>query len=636
MNDLIGTASLPWFLTHPDPKEIYLKGSHLVLDFENDNAGKGSALEESNDIVLACWTIYVDGQEVKRQHCWGGIYEQGELIQDIGKVDFIVAQNLKHELQWLKRCGLELRDVLGYDTLLAAWVLDGNRKLERNLEALAKRYNIPGKVDMISKFIKMGVLTRDIHPRWLQEYCYQDVDATHNVFLAQLKELEERNVFHLVHVRNMCCAVLADIEFQGLVLDPERVYEEYYKAVEIVERLGGQLAGITNGINLNSSKQLATFLYDVLQFEEATDYRGKPIRTGAGARGTGAEVLAKLVADTEEQAQFLKLYKEYNKQVSLLEKNLEFFKLICEQRDCKFFGNLQQGVVQTHRLSSSGRPILFKGKKKSKQVQFQNLPREFKRLFWSGDVDWVVRDDDGSQLEFRVAVEMGHDKTGLYEIENGVDIHTATADVLYKNGDPEISAIEDPKVRRQESKKNSFKPLYGGSWGSPAIVAYCEYFKEHYNGISETQRGWALKCVDKGMFTTPYGITFFFPGTKVRKNGTITNSTQIYNYPVQGFATGEIIPIALIYFWHRTRDLRVRIFNTVHDSIISYNHVDDVEATDKIVKQCFTYDVYEFLGRVYRLKFKVPLGLESKHGTHWGEGHGVKIDVWSDGREVVR
>lgn len=627
---------LPWFLVHPNPEKLYRNGSYLVLDFETDVLDKGSALNEDNDIVLACWVIVKDGT-VTKKHKFGGIYELQELLDDIATVDFIVAQNLKFELQWLKRCGLELRDVLGYDTMLAEWVLDGNKKSPRNLSALATKYGVPGKLDIIGGLIAKGISTRDIHPRWLLTYCYADVEATRAIFELQSQVVSELEMWHLVHVRNLTCACLADIEFEGLQLDEEKVMAEYKRAVTIKEELGSKLAEMTGGINLGSPKQLATFLYDTLGFAEATDHRGKPIRTGSDQKSANAKVLALLKPVTDKQKEFLSLYKDYNKQTSLLEKNLDYFKLTCEQRGGKFYGEFKQNVVQTHRLASAGIPILFKGLKKPKSVQLQNIPREYKSLFWSGDKDWLIGEPDGSQLEFRVAVDLGHDEVGLEEIETGTDIHTFTANVLLENGDPEICGLDSAKKRRQESKKHTFRPLYGGTKGSPALEEYCKYFQNKYVGISTTQRNWALKCVDKKQFTTPYGMTFYFPDTKMSsRSGYINNTTSIYNYPVQGFATGEIIPIALVYFWHRTRDMRVRIFCTIHDSIAAKVHKDEVLAMRDVAKQCLTHDVYEFLRRVYKYEFHVPLGMGFKADTHWGKGEEYKVDVWPDGREVER
>lgn len=175
--------------------------------------------------------------------------------------------------------------------------------------------------------------------------------------------------------------------------------------------------------------------------------------------------------------------------------------------------------------------------------------------------------------------------------------------------------------------------MYGGGRGSPAVEAYCEFFKEKYDGVSSTQRGWALRCADKKQFTTPYGMIFYFPDTQVQKSGYITNSTSIYNFPVQGFATGEIIPIALVYFWHKTRNMKVKIMVTIHDSVACKVHKDSIEEVTEVAKAAFTTDVYDYLRRVYKYEFRVPLGLGRKVSKFWGDTkEEAKWNVWPDGR----
>ena len=627
-------SELPWFLQIDDPEAVYRNSNYLVFDVETDNADFGSALTEENDLVCACWQIVApDGTVLKKASHFGGIYEYQELLDDIANVSFVVAQNAKFDIQRMKRCGLDLHDVLVYDTQMAQWALDGNKPTDRSLEGMAKRYGIKGKIDYVAKLIKMGVSTRDINPRWLEEYCHQDVEATKQVFLKQQVALTKAKQWHLAFTRNLCCVALADLEFEGLVLDQERVMEQYVKAITIRDDLGAQLAAITGGINLGSPKQLGTFLFEVMKFPVPKDHKGNEMRNKPkkgspegtlGSIKTDVKTLEKVRAANEEQTAFLSLYKAYNKQVSLLEKNLEYFRLICEQKGCKFYGLFKQGVVKTGRLSSSGIPILFKGKKKPMSAQMQNIPREFKLLFWSGEEGWDIVEYDSAQLEFRVAVDMGHDKVGLFEVENGVDIHSFTAKAMTDAGEP---------TSRQDAKAITFRPLYGGGSGSDAVKAYCEYFKAKYEGISSTQRGWALKCCDQKQFTTPYGMTFYFPDTKMQRSGYITNSTSIYNFPVQGFATGEIIPIALVYFWHRTRGLPVRIMSTIHDSIAAKIRKDVIEEVTEIAKQAMTMDVYDYLNRVYKYKFKVPLGLGRKVSKHWSDTkEELKFNIWPDGR----
>lgn len=633
---------LPEFVTTSSPAALYRSGNFVALDFETDSIKNGSALVEENDIVLACWSLYKDGLLQKSKKVRGGIYDMSELLEDIEAADYLVAFNAKFELQWLKRCGLELRDVLVYDPMLAQWVLDGNRKgkgYERSLRGMARRYGTSPKLDIVGMLLDAGVPTRDINAAWLLGYCKRDVSTMMEIFWKQVEEVERRNVWHLVHTRNLTCTVLADIEFAGLELDKEKVYAEYARTQEILADLGNQLDEITGGINLGSPKQLAKFLYEDIGFEEVKGDRGKPIRTNKGEKSTAATTLVKLQPKTKEQEKFLILYKEYNKVVSLLEKNLDFFKRVCDTKDCRFYGQIKQNSVGTHRLASQSfkekfevsRSLVkktgeFKIKYIEKGVQLQNIPREMKGLFHAADPDYVICSYDSSQVEFRVAVDMGHDKVGYHEVTTGVDIHSFTAKVLTEAGEP---------TTRQDAKAKTFRPLYGGGSGSKALQDYCEYFKNKYEGISTMQRSWALKCADAKEYTTPYGMTFYFPAEEQR-SGYISFTTQIYNFPIQGFATGEIIPLALVYFWHRTRYLRCDIFVTIHDSIDARVHKDDVEAVNEIAIQCLTTDVYEHLSKVYNYKLVTPLGLGIKNGKHWGSGEEVKYDVLINGERIQR
>ena len=108
----------------------------------------------------------------------------------------------------------------------------------------------------------------------------------------------------------------------------------------------------------------------------------------------------------------------------------------------------------------------------------------------------------------------------------------------------------------------------------------------------------------------PWGMEFFWPDTKVTHTGYITNTTSICNYPVQSFATAEIIPVGLIYFWHRIacNDLKMFLVNTIHDSIIAEIPEEEQEIFNELAVQCLTHDVYQYLDTVYDIKFDVPQG----------------------------
>jgi DNA polymerase I-like protein with 3'-5' exonuclease and polymerase domains len=115
-------------------------------------------------------------------------------------------------------------------------------------------------------------------------------------------------------------------------------------------------------------------------------------------------------------------------------------------------------------------------------------------------------------------------------------------------------------------------------------------------------------------------------------------TTAVSNYPVQSLATAEIIPIAMVYLWHRVHqeglDAVIRMVSTVHDSAPTEVHPDHLDDFRRIVKQSFTHDVYAYLEKVYGLDFGVPLGVGLKVGEFLGEGKEESYNVWKDGREV--
>lgn len=614
---------LPSLVANPNPS-IYLSGRYVVLDYETSSKDKGSPYNLANKLVLACWYTSWDNTW---HHKWGEEYEQQELLKDIASADFLVAQNAKFELGWLDRCGIDLHDLLVFDTYLAGWVLGGNLLLRENLslQRQLKARGLEGKEDVVAGMIKLGIDPENIPRPLLLEYCYEDIRGTLELFLEQREELAEREQLHLLYSRCLLTPVLVDIEKQGIHLDKDAVEQEYHRVEEAIQECDKALSEF-GAINWNSPKQKASLIYDTLGFQELT-FRGKPQRTPAGGRQTDEATLSKLKAKNKKQESFLALLRERADLQAKLSKSLKFFKTVCDEYNGIFYGELNQGTTQTHRLSSSGRKVSNSLDGESYGAQLQNLPRGYKRFVSARESGWIVLEADGSQIEFRVAADMGKDRVAYKEIVNHDDIHSYTKEALAENG---------KEVDRQGAKEFTFKPLYGGSRGDhPAIEAYCEFFKNKYRGISERQLSWTHQVLRDKFLRTPYGMMFYWPDTQLSKTGYITNTTSIYNYPVQGFATGEIIPIVLVCLWHRLRTWNVRFILTVHDSIIMEVGPDvDMEALKQVIATCFTEDVYNYLELCYNYTFVVPLGCSMKWGKYWGDGKEIKADMLNKDRKL--
>jgi DNA polymerase I len=605
----VRNSTLPWFLERPDP-EVYLGDDWLVVDLETTSKDNGSALNSHNDIVLATWADK-DGVH----YHWGGCYDQTELVQAIQAAKFIVAQNAKFELQWFHRLGIDTSRILVYDTLLADYVVAGNRRFRLDLDSIAARYGLDvAKNNYIKRVMASGVCPSQLPRSVLLSYGLLDTTTTRDIFLKQRQRLKNLGLLGICYTRCLTCVVLADIERHGLYLDAPRVRAKFDSVAARLAELDLAINERTGGINPNSSKQLGEFLYDRLGFAEVTDRSGEAVRTPAGKRKVDADAISRLKASSDPQREFQSLIKDRQKtwkQFQVLKKLLK----ACDDDNCFLYARFNQAVTQTHRLSSGGA---------RHKVQFQNIPRQYKSLFRARDGSWLVGEADGAQLEFRVAAHLGRDLTALDDIRNKIDVHKNTAAALLS-----IPLEKVSKDQRQDAKPETFRPLYGSNGQTPAQKRYAEFFHSRYRGIFETQTEWTYTVLNKKELQTEWGMRFYWPDTKIEGRNYIKNTTSIFNYPVQSFATAEIILISLVYLWHRVKSLNLELFlvNTVHDSIISELPISEIDWWKALSYQCFTHDTYRYLEDTYGVRFTVPLGVEVKIGEHWGEGKGEAWDV---------
>jgi DNA polymerase-1 len=604
-------AKLPWFLTSPDPN-VYLSDNWIVVDFETKNLDKGSALNPLNDIVLATWAT-AKGEFYK----FGGIYDQQELVKAIAGADFIVCQNAKFELQWLLRMGVDISKVLVYDTYLADYALAGNRRWNLDLDSIAKRWGVPTKHGLGKAWMSSGVCPSDWPRSVLLTYGSGDTQAERDIFLKQRKKLKELNLLPILYTRCLTTTVLADIEMKGVFLDEQRVRDEYRDVSARLAELELAVNRATGGINPSSSKQLGEFIYGRLGFSELTSRDGTPSRTPGGGRKCDADTLSQLLARTPEQEEFKALILErqdLNKKHQILSKMVAAI----EEDGGYLYAQFNQAITQTHRLSSGGR---------KHKIQFQNIPRAYKRFFRARNEGWLVGESDGAQLEFRVAAHLGRDLVALADIRNKVDVHKNTASALYG-----ISLEKVSKSQRQEAKPETFRPLYGSNGQTPEQKRYAQYFHERYAATYKTQTQWTYEVLERKELVTEWGMRFYWPDCRLEGSARrpyIRYTTSIFNYPVQSLATAEIIPISLVYLWHRIRALGLDMFlvNTVHDSIICELPSQETVYWKALSLQAFTHDTYRYLKDVYKVQFTVPLGTETKTGTHWGDGEGEAWDV---------
>ncbi len=297
---------------------------------------------------------------------------------------------------------------------------------------------------------------------------------------------------------------------------------------------------------------------------------------------------------TDEQKKFISSYIKYNAIGTYLR---TFVDGIEKGLDSKGFihPHYMQCVTATGRLSS-------------RNPNFQNMPRgttfpvrECVVSRWQGG---KILEGDYSQLEFRVAGFLANDEQVYADVQKGFDVHSFSAEAL--------------GVSRQEAKAHTFKPLYGGTYGTEKEVEYYDLFKARYSAVARWHISLQNEAIKTKKITLPSGRVYHFPHVRRNFHGGSTHATAIKNYPVQGFATADLLPLALINLRKILFDKGMQsvVCNTVHDSIV----LDVFPAEEKEVIEILAESMLSIKSEAkkrYNIDYDMPVGIELKIGKDW-------------------
>jgi DNA polymerase-1 len=243
----------------------------------------------------------------------------------------------------------------------------------------------------------------------------------------------------------------------------------------------------------------------------------------------------------------------------------------------------------------------------------QNMPRggtfPVKRVFVSRFNNGKVMEADFAQLEFRVAAFLSQDPVAMKEVTEGFDVHSYTAKIITDAGQT---------TSRQEAKAHTFAPLYGatGYGRTPAEAAYYQHFMEKYKGVAAWHKVLAKQALGYRMVKIPSGREYSFPNVQRRRDGTVTNFTAIKNYPVQGFATADIVPLVLVEIYNKLDGMHSVVVNSVHDSIVIDVHPDE-EKEVLLIIESVQNEIHNLIKKRWNIEMNVPLLLEAKLGLNW-------------------
>lgn len=270
-----------------------------------------------------------------------------------------------------------------------------------------------------------------------------------------------------------------------------------------------------------------------------------------------------------------------------------------------------------------------------------NIPTDYsliKQHFTSRFKEGFIISADYSQLEIRVQAQLSGDTVYIQDVLSGTDFHLKRLSFKLHEDYEEVKAKYDAgdleiKSGRSAAKAFSFARTYGA--GVKKLSQSTGLHEEEIKQMIETENEtypelfkfneFGRHIVERqGFYKDPWGRRYKFkkyPALSWQKAKGINmaySPTEMLNYRVQGFATGNIVLCMLGIFWRQkaiyNRD-KYLLINTVHDSVMldcKKEFVEGAKKDLKVLEECSKLSL-----EVFNYKFVLPIPIDIKSGNSW-------------------
>ena len=574
---------------------------------------------------------------------------------DIGNEVTLVAHNAKFDIKYLMRDrpDVQWEKVHVWDTMTWEYRQSGHFVKFSSLEDTALRRGVKFKKQLdLGALIAKGVKMQDIPSGQLRDYLEEDVRVLSQVYEEQYNLMDGWDMDYILP--------LAEMELNGLHINKNRAMtmlidetkkmdaiqdklEEYIKVCcewqdgspIVDEDFSNKIGTKSKYIKATAARTISFLLtgepeelkitnkwraqykagcqpyYDTVTMPLPTVFKdanhlGYPV---------GEEVLGSL---NDWISSFALRHRSASKLVGTY---LAPFLSVSGVQDC-VYPKLNTTTTGTGRLSSSA-------------PNGQNIPPVIRALVEPREAGDSIIEIDFSQLEIVGVACVSGCKELINDLCNGVDVHYRSGKKVFGWTDPSDMTEKDRKV----VKNVNFGLLYGGKAGGLAkqtgvskdiVQALIDSFYEAYPGIKTwqkqvftevTQHMYPHHISDRGeqVYAAEYndsfsGRRFLFVEQKAPSwiraktgRGFSFSPQQTSNYPIQGFAGGDIVMIALTELWRAMRGY-VKFIMTVHDSIIMEGH-DTSNLRQAMDEAC----------EAVKKRFNLPVDLkyDVTTGQHW-------------------
>ena len=511
-------------------------------------------------------------------------------------------QNLKYDILVLKKYGIELSPV-GFDTMLASYVLNPDER--HNLDDLAAHY-LGYQTTTFDELVGTGKTKQhifEVEPEKLSDYACQDADLA-----LQLEEMFRKKLDHEKELLWLCeniefplVSLLAAMEYEGVCIDTAHLEKASEKAKIELERLTEKIYTAAGSLfNIDSPKQLAHILFTVLGIPPK-----KATKTGYSTNVEVLEELAVLYPIARDLLEYRSLQKLKSTYIDALPK-------MVNPLTGRLHTSFNQYVTATGRLSSS-------------KPNLQNIPirtalgKEIRKAFIPSSPEKWLLSADYSQIELRIAAEISKDPQLLAAFQNGEDIHTATAKVIFDSN-------EITSDMRRKAKEVNFGVLYGiMPFGlarrlnitQKEAKAIIDTYISKYPKLFEALQGIIETGREKGYVSTILGRRRFLADLNSR-NTNLKKAAEraAMNTPIQGTAA-DIIKCAMNLCSSRMHhhNMKSVMILQVHDELLFETTDAEKELLSALVEQAMI-DAAIICGLN-----NVPVLVDTGIGKNWLEAH---------------
>ncbi|MCG8584718.1 MAG: DNA polymerase I, partial [Pirellulales bacterium] len=514
-----------------------------------------------------------------------------------------IGQNLKYDVVVLRAAGVEMRGV-AFDSMIASYLLDAGER-NHSLDDLSQRY-LRHKPISIKELIGTGRTQKrmdEVSVDLAGYYAAEDADIPLRLREPLNAELETEGLSQLYRdVEVPLVEVLAELEYNGIRVDPERLAEmsaEFGARIDALEQEIYKLAG--HEFNIASPKQLATVLFDELDLPVTKKTKSGP--------STDASVLEHLA----ELHELPKKIIEYRQFAKLKGTYVDALPKLIYPKTGRVHASFNQVVAATGRLSSS-------------DPNLQNIPirtetgRAIRSAFLPGENDWKLLAADYSQIELRVLAHYCQDEELCRAFAADEDIHRLVASQVQGVVMEDVTA----DMRRQ-AKAVNFGVIYGQSpFGLAKALGieqeeaaeFIDTYFARYPQVDDFLEQVLDDCLADGSVRTILGRRRKIDGIRsgerrqlVGRQRTLPERTAI-NTVIQGSAA-DLIKLAMLAIHRRLREstLQTKMLLQIHDELIFEVPPDEMKEVGQLV-------IKEMSGV---MQLEVPLKVDVKIGDNWAE-----------------